>query len=121
MFSSLDLNKSWIEYHHQKSDENFWACKKLIELIHENPALVWESILTIVELDSSPNIIDNLAAGPLEDLLVYHGSSYIDKMEILARQNPVFTRLIKGVWKNAIPQDIWVRVNAIQTKYANTV
>jgi hypothetical protein len=55
-----------------------------------------------------------LAAGPLEDLLAYHGSEFIDRVETEARRNPRFRDLLGGVWRNTITDDIWARVEKIR-------
>ena len=56
---------------------------------------------------------ENLSAGPLEDLLVYHGHEVIDRVESEARSNPKFASLLGGVWKNAMADDIWRRIQGV--------
>ena len=51
-----------------------------------------------------------LAAGPMEELLVYHGPAIIEQVEEKAAHQPKFRRLLGGVWKNAIEEGIWARV-----------
>ena len=57
-----------------------------------------------------------LAAGALEDLLADHGPDYIDRVEDTARKDPKFNRLLGGVWKNSITDDVWHRVQAIRNE-----
>jgi hypothetical protein len=64
-------------------------------------------------MDGSDSILGNLAAGPLEDLLVDHGPEFIDRVEILARQDRQFRRLLGAVWQNAMSDDLWNRVKAV--------
>ena len=54
-----------------------------------------------------------LSAGPLEDLLAYHGHLIIDRVEAEARRKPLFAKLLGGVWQNIMPDDIWTRVQAV--------
>ena len=65
------------------------------------------------KLDSSEKILANIAAGPLEDLLVYHGEKFIDRVEEAAQSDPVFKKMLGAVWQNAIPDDVWNRVKAV--------
>lgn len=107
---------TWIEHQHTARalgkipEETFWACEKLYDIVHQQPELAWELILEILTTDQSNVIYENLAAGALEDLLVYHGDEYIDKVEEQAKQNPNFNELPGGVWKNSISEKIWSRV-----------
>jgi len=68
------------------------------------------------EDDEPNNLLGNLAAGPLEDLLAYHGSEMIDELELLARRNPDFSYLLGGVWQNLMSDDVWKRVQAAASR-----
>jgi hypothetical protein len=56
----------------------------------------------------------SLAAGPAEELLVYHGPEYVDRVVELARKQPRFNWLLGGVWRNSIKDEVWQRVQAIR-------
>jgi len=98
-----------------------WAWEEVDELVHSKPQKAWEFILKILEADSSETILSNLAAGPLEDLLSEHGEKFIDEVELKARQNPKFTKLIMGVWQGSMSAQVWSRIKALQCKFANNV
>lgn len=55
----------------------------------------------------------NLAAGPLETLLVRHGRDVLERVEAEAKSNPSFKDLLDGVWGNAIDEAVWERVQAL--------
>ena len=61
----------------------------------------------------SDHLIANLAAGPLETLISRHGAELINLIEAEARENKKFHNLLGGVWRNDIPEDIWVRIDSI--------
>ena len=82
-------------------------------MTHESPDEAWDFILSTLTQDSSPKILRMLSAGPLEDLLAYHGHLIIDRAEAEARRNPLFAKLLGGVWQNIMPDDIWTRVQAV--------
>jgi hypothetical protein len=112
------LVNGWIAMHEHYRDKGvddnyFWAFEKLDNLCKNTPELAWEIILGILEADSSESILENLSAGPLEDLLVYHGESVIEFVEVQAEKDPVFRKLLGGVWENAISADVWDRVQRL--------
>ena len=112
------LIDNWIEYHLTKNDDFFWAFEQFNDMVEESPEEAWNCILAVVAACTDKNVLGNLAAGPLEDLLTYHGSEFIDRIEIKARQIPEFTVVVKGVWQNDISKSVWGRVCAIQAKYS---
>ena len=115
-----NLVECWIEYHTREkgNPDLFWAWEKLSEIAQKSPEEAWEYILKIATSTSNERVLSNLAAGPLEDLLVFHGPVFIDRIETYTRQNPPFVSVIKGVWQNNIQLSVWERVHAIQTKYS---
>src|SRR5258707_15841630 len=66
-----DLIPAWIRLHYSKHGTlkhkgDFWASEMMYLLVWEQPELAWSIILDILAADSSPRILGNLAAGPLE-------------------------------------------------------
>lgn len=116
------LVETWIEYHKKgramgkPPTETFWAWERLSDIVRNDPALAWDLILQILAADQSDVTFENLAAGPLEDFLVYHGKEDIDRVEIEAKNNPDFNELLGGVWKNEISPEIWRRVKKIRKR-----
>ena len=66
-------------------------------------------------LDRSDQLLANLAAGPLEDLLAQHGERFIERVETLARQEPRFRFTLQMVWRNAISAPVWARLRKAAT------
>lgn len=117
----IKLANAWIKltklawevgYTSPKVDELYWASEEMIDLVSKNPYVAWDVILTILKIDESIIIMANLSAGPLEDLLAYHGEDFIVLVETEARKNPMFAILLGGVWKNGMKEDVWNRVQA---------
>jgi hypothetical protein len=92
-------------------EANWWAISQVIDwsLDREGEQL-WQFITAAYKRDRSPRIVGALAAGPLEDLLAKQGPGFIDRVEELARKDPDFNYLLGGVWRNAMTDDIWQRV-----------
>ncbi|MEP7076814.1 MAG: DUF6869 domain-containing protein [Acidobacteriota bacterium] len=110
---------AWITYwqadkNSPERDANDWANQLLFDWAGTDykPDLVWQFILEAYLRDLSDKLISLLAAGPLEDLLARFGSDYIDRVETLARKDPKFNHLLGGVWKNAMLDNIWNRLQA---------
>jgi Family of unknown function (DUF6869) len=93
--------------------DNAWAYDTVFDMTHDDPEQGWLMILEILRRDHGVAVLEVLSAGPLEDLLANHGSSFIDRVEIEARHNPVFAKLLGGVWKNQMTDEVWARVQAV--------
>jgi hypothetical protein len=112
------LVHDWIALQYLTTDareyERFlWAFDVAWELTEGSPDAAWEFILTVLKTDSSPKILENLAAGPLECLLANHGSTVIERVEQEAKGNSEFASLLGGVWRNTISDEIWARVQSV--------
>jgi hypothetical protein len=49
----------------------------------------------------------------LEYLLSKHGGAMIGKVEAEAKSNPLFAKLLGGVWQNSMIDEVWVRVQVV--------
>ena len=81
-----------------EKEDNSWATYILIHLAIDEPEETWEIILRIHNENISENVRGMLAAGPLEDLLVYHGEDFIERVRELATNDPLFKETLGGVW-----------------------
>jgi len=113
--------QGWIALQHtdEKSPDyerlfEFWDT--VSDLVHERPDAAWLFVLEVLKADTSNTIMENLSAGPLEDLLAQHGPKLIERVEVEARANPKFAYLLGGVWKNAMSEEIWQRVQKVQDR-----
>lgn len=113
-----DIAQAWIAMHRTVEGSveyrsNFWAYERISDLCEVDPETCWLVIDKIRCLDSSDAVISNLAAGPLEDLLVFHGAKFIDRVEAVANSDPVFKKLLAAVWKNEIDDAVWTRMRKV--------
>lgn len=117
------LVNDWIAFHHTEEDtpeceELRWAEQALSNLSYENPMLCLDLILEIIELDTSDRVIAGLAAGAVEDMLTERGDLVIGRFEELASTNPVFKKLLGGVWlDDEVPVPIASRFEAIRGEH----
>lgn len=118
---SVDIDRlvtAWIDL--TRAEKNspdyeklFWAHGKFWDLCLESPQEAWSAVLAVLAvLARKPDarVLTNLAAGPMEDLLVHHGPAVIEQVEERAETDAAFAALLGGVWKNDIDDDIWKRV-----------
>jgi len=67
------------------------------------PEDCWRAILEVLSKQPPESVLGLLAAGPLEDLIHLHGTRFVDRIELLARQKPAFRELLRGVWQSGDP------------------
>ena len=123
-FTPAELAADWIASHKAGADEDatgHLAQFLLVLLPQEAPDLTWDTIRMVVgtypEEDffaegetEAQSVCGLLAAGPVEDLLSFHGHRFIDRFEDEARRDRRMAWLLGGVWQFQMTDDIWERV-----------
>lgn len=119
------IASDWIVYArygpNEAPEEMFNRGSVIYDLAREQPTLAWEAIKAVVSLYSEDELfaeieteakrtVGNTAAGPLEDLLAEHGVSFIETVETEAKRDRKMRWALGCVWQNAMPDDIWSRV-----------
>ena len=99
-------------FHRVRGKNNFWAWEQLNDLCRNQPQLAWEIVLDIFRAPHHESVDWSLAAGPLEDLLAWHGVDIIEKIQAEARADRKFKELLHGVWRSTTPHAIWSRFEA---------
>ena len=80
------------------------------------PEHQWQFILAAVT-HASDDELGDIAAGPFEHLLGKHGERYIQKVEQRAEADPKFARMLAGVWKQLMTDEVWARVQVLKARY----
>lgn len=84
------------------------------------PRLVPEACWRMIELAAAMDLTEFqaclLAAGPLEDLLGYHGEQFIERVETATRRESGMRTIVAGVWKGIMPAPIWARFLAMRER-----
>jgi hypothetical protein len=78
----------------------------------------WQGILAVVRRQPSEWVLGMLAAGPMEDLVMCSGADFIGRIELEARRNPDFRRMLHGVWSSGTPE-VWARLVAARGSSEN--
>lgn len=89
-----------------------WAEDLMFDITYENPKQLLEIILVIIHRDPPNEVVEILAAGPLEDYLAKCGEEVMSKVEEQAKRDKKFRGLLGGVWQNAMSDNVWARVQA---------
>lgn len=76
----------------------------------------WLFILSALKYADSDDELSHLAAGPVEHLLGWHGVQYIEIVEREAEHNPKFAKMLTGVWKYTMNNEVWQRVQTLQAR-----
>lgn len=75
----------------------------------------WPFILELIAAaPDDPDVLQHIAAGPLEGFLGRFDGEAIDRVEPEAARDPKFRRVLSGVWKHGMSDPVWARVRAIQ-------
>lgn len=120
-FPILQLVEEWLLWAAWQTDpqnkgklnEEFVGFDEFEWIVREHPEHAWKGILAALADPRTKPFLGVLAAGPLEDLLSYHGLRFIDRVEHEARINPEFATLLGGVWQFEMTEEIWTRVQAV--------
>ena len=110
------LAEGWIALQYAKGKDkepHRWAFDRLDALLDREPEAAWRVIELIWRRDQSDFLLANLAAGPVEDLLVRHGPAFIERVYLTARREPVFRQMLGAVWRNSIAEPVWLRLKEI--------
>ena len=97
---------------HRDNPDTRWASSKAIDPVYDAPEQLWDFILAVLERNPPAEVIEILAAGPMEDYLAKLGAQVIEKVEQQAATDPRFRSLLGGVWRNSTAEDVWRRVQA---------
>ena len=106
------LAKAWIAGEGQYCE----AWEILCNLVLFRPEDAWFVIQEIASQEIPEHVTANLAAGPLEDLLVHHGQAFIDCIENKAKSDPRFAHILAGVWQNKIDVKVWRRIEQVRSE-----
>jgi hypothetical protein len=94
------LISEWLRYAESGDKDLFWAYESLAELIDDDPPFAYKIVLELVHRPMSEGVFDLAAAGPLEDLIAWHGRDVIDIIEQEVIRDETLRRALSRVWLN---------------------
>jgi hypothetical protein len=117
------LTNSWIKMHLAKRDSEeyereFWSFDLLWGYCGEKPDRAWAAIQAIYRERPEEIVLANLAAGPVEDLLVKNGAIALPWIDHFCSEEAEFVEVLQMVWRNAMTDEIWKGLNSLIAKYS---
>ena len=83
---------------------------RLAYLSADEPEIVWQVILQVIDRRPSDEVLGMLGAGPLEDLMWNHGREFIDRVEQETVTNHKLRGLLSGIYRGEIDDETWARI-----------
>ena len=105
-----------------ESDEDDWASVgEAVTFMNftAGPDQQWQFICSAVAQADSDDELGHIAAGPVEHLLGWHGEGFIARVEAQAAGDGKFARMLTGVWKHTMTDEVWARVQAVQARVSD--
>jgi hypothetical protein len=96
----------------RKDKPDWWAWEEVQAIVHEDPpSEAWGLILEMVRR-APEELVADVAAGPLEDLVTRAGSTLIDDIETACRREPRVRMALGGIWIRwgALPDAVTARL-----------
>jgi len=94
----------------RRKEDSDWAESALYDAVWEQPAVGWELIREICRSANNTEILEELANGPLHQLLVEHTEVLAD-IETDARSEASVRALLASFWEEQpLPQEVKARV-----------
>jgi hypothetical protein len=96
--TDIELVTAYLNYFKSRDKELSWSWERVDELLRADPDNGWALTLKLLAAASDDAALAYVAAGPLEDLLNWHGVAVIDRVEAHARKDARFRLALTRVW-----------------------
>jgi hypothetical protein len=84
----------------------------------QHPHYLWNFMLDTVYLAENDGHLEKIASNLAEHILAYYGSM-IPHFEKQAANSTKFAKMLTGVWRHKMGDDVWMRLRKIQTSVVN--
>ncbi len=106
------LVNSWLTF-----KRHWWAFETLDNMCRDNPEEAWLIVVALVAAADPEDLLGDIGAGPLEDLLSEHGAAFVERAEAAARTNPRFAKALSNVWLSEKDSEAAQRLLAIGCQF----
>jgi hypothetical protein len=107
---------SYLRHYALKEDQDLWAFDEVDQVVRRDPAAGLRLTCLLVNKASSDEALAYVAAGPLEDLLTFHGPTLIDRVTVAARADDRLQLALSCVWLNRA-NPVWERWFALMNEF----
>jgi Family of unknown function (DUF6869) len=80
-----------------EADQWFWAWEEVERAVRAPSANVFPVLIALVESAANDDALAYVGAGPLEDLINWHGAQFLDQIEESARRDRAFRTALATV------------------------
>lgn len=118
-WESYRLSSSAISADRLSAREFAWAAAEVDDRVQDDPSEVFDLLIALADAAPDDAALAYLGAGPIEDLLVHHGSDVVfDRVEGWARCNEHFRKALRCAWFDAdLPQPVVARLRRFGDSY----
>jgi hypothetical protein len=116
MFPEEQVVDSYLRHYALKEEQDFWAFDEVNRIVRRDPAAGWRLTSLLVNKAPSDEALAYVAAGPLEDLLTFHGPALIDHVAVAARADKRLQLALSAVWLNRA-NPVWERWFALMNEF----
>lgn len=114
------LSNEWVlAQTNKKVDDEFnhWSIDYVIDLYFGNEfEELWDFIKATYVKNLPSDVFNTLSAGAMEDFICGAGEEYFEKIEYLAGEDEKFKKLLSGVWKGDMSDELWGKVCSLIKK-----
>jgi len=83
-----ELIEAYLAHARTQAETNFWAFDEVVDLVRASARDGLTLVRELLSRPLEPEVLFYVAAGPLEDLLAWHGPEVVDEVIDLARRDP---------------------------------
>ncbi|MCC7425027.1 MAG: hypothetical protein IT428_32560 [Planctomycetaceae bacterium] len=95
----------------QRYDANAWAFHGIMDMVRESPEIAWPLVRAAILSSPSPEASAIIAAGPLENLLCFHGPGFVDRVVRESSRDPQFRDCLRLVWGHSrMDPDVYAKI-----------
>ncbi|WP_217354216.1 DUF6869 domain-containing protein [Ruegeria arenilitoris] len=80
-----------------------------------HPRALWDFMMNALEVAETDDHYQAIATSLAEHILAHYGS-VIPHFEGLAQKDDSFARMLTGVWRHRMSDDVWMRLRVIQSR-----
>lgn len=75
-----------------------WAADEFINAAIDQPEKLFLDVMSVLKTEDSDLVLKAIGAGPLEDLLIYHGEWTINRLRQEVTKCPALRQALREVW-----------------------
>lgn len=115
--TSPAIAQAYIRYYTLGATDDYWAVEELHALVRGDPDNAWA---VIREINASPIdtewrelVLAGVGAGPLEELIVLHEATFLDKILTAAEADATLRAQLATIYESSVDPDVFARINSV--------